>query len=90
MSYGHSGSGQAPWLATDLMPSRIIAPLSDLTRAGGVVCLLSFLAQPATVQAGRWLAKELTVVAANAYTHDEFDRTMSLVADGRVKLQPLT
>ena len=46
--------------------------------------LLSFLAQPATINAARWLAKEITVIASNAFTHDDFDRSMMFVADGRV------
>ena len=61
----------------------------ELARSGGTVCLVSFLAQPATIQAGRWLAKQITVVAANAYTHDEFRRSMAFLADGRVKAKPL-
>ena len=51
--------------------------------------LLSFLAQPATINAARWLAKELTVVASNAFTHDDFRRSMTFLADGRVKAGPL-
>jgi (R,R)-butanediol dehydrogenase/meso-butanediol dehydrogenase/diacetyl reductase len=61
----------------------------DLTRTGGVVCLLSFLAQPAKINAARWLSKEITVVGANAYTHDDFDRSMAFLADGRVKVKDL-
>ena len=51
--------------------------------------LLSFLSQPATINAGRWLAKELTVVASNAFTHDDFRRSMTFLSDGRVKAAPL-
>lgn len=61
----------------------------DLARAGGVVSLISFLAQPATINAARWLAKEITVVASNAFTHDDFRRSMSFLSDGRVKAGPL-
>ncbi len=61
----------------------------DLARSGGVVGLVSFLAQPATVNAARWLAKEITVVASNAFTHEDFRRSMTFLADGRVRTQPL-
>jgi (R,R)-butanediol dehydrogenase/meso-butanediol dehydrogenase/diacetyl reductase len=68
---------------------RLLQTAADLTRTGGVVCLLSFLAQPATIEGARWLAKELTLVAANAFTHDDFRRSMAFLADGRVKAAPL-
>ena len=46
--------------------------------------------QPPTVDAARWLAKQLTVVASNAFTHDDFRRSMALLADGRVRRCPCT
>ena len=58
-------------------------------RSGGMVQLLSFLSEPATINAGRWLAKQVTVVASNAFTHDDFRRSMTFLADGRVRAQPL-
>ena len=67
----------------------LLQTAADFARSGGVVSLLSFLAQPATVNAARWLAKELTVVASNAFTHDDFRRSMTFLADGRVKAGPL-
>src|ERR1700677_2829845 len=68
---------------------RLLQTAIDLARSGGVVQLLSFLAEPATINAARWLAKEVTVVASNAYTHDDFRRSMAFLADGRVRAQPL-
>jgi (R,R)-butanediol dehydrogenase/meso-butanediol dehydrogenase/diacetyl reductase len=68
---------------------RLLQTAVDLARSGGVVQLLSFLAEPATINAARWLAKEVTVVASNAYTHDDFRRSMTFLADGRVRAQPL-
>ena len=68
----------------------LLQTAADLTRSGGVVSLLSFLAQPATINAARWLAKELTVVASNAFTHDDFRRSMTFLADGRVRPLPCT
>lgn len=68
---------------------RLLQTAVDLCRSGGVVGLVSFLAQPATINAARWLAKEITVVASNAFTHDDFLRSMMFLADGRVRTKPL-
>lgn len=67
----------------------LLQAAADLARSGGTVSLLSFLAQPATVEAGRWLAKQLTVVASNAFTRSDFYRSMGFLADGRVLADPL-
>ena len=67
----------------------LLQTAADFARSGGVVSLISFLAQPATINAARWLAKEITVVASNAFTHDDFRRSMAFLADGRVKAGPL-
>ena len=61
----------------------------EFARSGGVVSLLSYLAEPATVNAARWLSKEVTVIASNAFTRDDFRRSMTFLADGRVNAQPL-
>jgi len=68
---------------------RLLQTAVDLARSGGVVQLLSFLAEPATINPARWLAKQVTVVASNAFTHDDFRRSMTFLADGRVRAQPL-
>jgi (R,R)-butanediol dehydrogenase/meso-butanediol dehydrogenase/diacetyl reductase len=67
----------------------LLQTAADLARTGGVVGLLSFLAQPATINGARWLAKELSLVASNAFTHDDFRRSMAFLADGRVQAAPL-
>ena len=67
----------------------LLQTAADLARTGGAVGLISFLAQPATINGARWLAKELTLVASNAFTHDDFRRSMAFLADGRVKAAPL-
>jgi (R,R)-butanediol dehydrogenase / meso-butanediol dehydrogenase / diacetyl reductase len=68
---------------------RLLQTAVDLARSGGMVQLLSFLSEPATISADRWLAKQITVVASNAYTHDDFRRAMTFLADGRVQAEPL-
>lgn len=69
--------------------SRLLQNALDLTRSGGTMSLLSFLAQPATINAASWLAKQLTMVASNAFTHDDLRRSMAFLADGRVRATPL-
>ncbi|HEU5265402.1 MAG TPA: hypothetical protein VFU35_01835, partial [Jatrophihabitans sp.] len=44
---------------------------------------------PPSVDAARWLARQTTVIASNAFTHDDFRRSMALLADGRVRALPL-
>lgn len=68
---------------------RLLQTAMEFARAGGTVNLLSFLAQQPSVDAARWLAKQTTVVASNAFTHDDLRRSMALLADGRVQALPL-
>lgn len=68
---------------------QLLQTAMDFARSGGVVGLISFLAQPPTVNAASWLAKQTTVVASNAFTHDDFRRSMAMLADGRVRARPL-
>lgn len=60
-----------------------------LSRRGGLVSLVGFASDPAQINPGNWLAREVTLVASLAYLADEFDSTMQLVADGRLRLDPL-
>jgi (R,R)-butanediol dehydrogenase / meso-butanediol dehydrogenase / diacetyl reductase len=61
----------------------------DLTRRGGAVCLIGVPDTDATIVPAVWLVKEIMLTAALAYTHEEFDAVMSMVADGRVHLEPM-
>jgi (R,R)-butanediol dehydrogenase / meso-butanediol dehydrogenase / diacetyl reductase len=61
----------------------------DLTRAGGTVTLLSYLSRPSEVNGSRIMARETRIVGANAYTRADFRRTMDLIADGRVRIEPM-
>ena len=40
----------------------------------------------ATITPGRWLRKEITVVASVAYTRADFAEAQDLIADGRIDL----
>ena len=61
----------------------------DLVRRGGRVGLVGLASQPATIEPGAWLAKEVTLTASLGYTNEEFDLTQQLAADGRLQLAPL-
>lgn len=61
----------------------------DLTRAGGTVTLLSYLSRPSEINGARLMARETRLVGANAYTRSDFARTMALIADGRVRVEPM-
>lgn len=61
----------------------------DLTRAGGTVALLSYLAQPSEVRGATIMARETRIVGANAYTRSDFRHTMDFIADGRVRIEPM-
>ena len=60
-----------------------------LARRGGVVSLVGMAVVLAEIAPGNWLAREVTLVASLAYLSDEFDVTMQLVSDGRLRLAPL-
>jgi (R,R)-butanediol dehydrogenase/meso-butanediol dehydrogenase/diacetyl reductase len=60
-----------------------------LARRGGVVSLVGLASLPAEITPGNWLIKEVRLVASLGYLHEEFDHTMQLVADGRLRLEPL-
>jgi len=62
---------------------------ADLVRRGGVVSLVGLSAHPAQIEPGAWLAREVTLVASLAYLPEEFEVTMGLVQDGRLRCEPL-
>jgi (R,R)-butanediol dehydrogenase / meso-butanediol dehydrogenase / diacetyl reductase len=62
---------------------------ADLVRRGGSVCMIGLSDTPASIVPGVWLVKEIQLTAALAYTHEEFDMAMGMVADGRVRLSPI-
>ncbi len=61
----------------------------DLARRGGRVCLIGLAHGEVPIDPRVWLVKEITVTAALAYLHEEFELAMSAVADGRVRLTPM-
>jgi len=61
----------------------------NLARRGGRMCLIGLASGVATIDPRIWLVKEIGVQAALAYTHEEFDMAMGLVADGRVDVDAM-
>ena len=61
----------------------------DHTRRGGSMCLIGLAEGQATIDPAAWLVKEIGVRSALMCNHDDLDRTMGMIADGRVKLDPM-
>lgn len=61
----------------------------DLVRRGGRVNLVGLASGNATIAPHTWLVKEVTFVASLAYNHHDFIETMDLMADGKLKVDPL-
>jgi len=60
-----------------------------LSRRGGIMSLVGLASLPAEIKPGNWLVKEVRVIASLGYLREEFDHTMQLVADGRLRLDLL-
>lgn len=61
----------------------------DLARRGGSMCLIGLADENAPITPGSWLIKEISVTSALAYTHEEFDLAMGMIADGRFRTEPM-
>jgi (R,R)-butanediol dehydrogenase/meso-butanediol dehydrogenase/diacetyl reductase len=61
----------------------------DLARRGGAMCLIGLADEDAPITPTTWLVKEIRVTAALAYFHEEFEMAMGMMADGRVRVDPL-
>jgi (R,R)-butanediol dehydrogenase / meso-butanediol dehydrogenase / diacetyl reductase len=61
----------------------------DLARRGGSMCLIGLAHGDVSINPSSWLRKEITVTAALAYLHEEFEMTMEMIADGRIVVDTL-
>ena len=61
----------------------------DLVRRGGTVLLAGVAETPATIVPALWVVKEVTVVGALAYTHDDFGIATDLARSGELDLKSL-
>ena len=62
---------------------------ADLIRRGGTVAMVGLSGQPAEIRPATWLLREVTLVASLGYVADEFEQTMDLMLDGRLRTEPL-
>lgn len=60
-----------------------------LARRGGVVSMIGLPNGTATIDPGVWLVKEITLQAALAYAHEDFEMAMKMIAAGRVNLDAM-
>lgn len=61
----------------------------DLTRRGGQVALIGLSDRPATITPTTWLMKEVVVRSFIAYVRSDFEESIPMLADGRVRAAPL-
>jgi threonine dehydrogenase-like Zn-dependent dehydrogenase len=61
----------------------------DLVRRGGGVTLIGLSDRDATIRPGFWLMKEVTVRCSIAYEQRDFGPVVEMLADGRVRADPL-
>ncbi|MBY0401852.1 zinc-binding dehydrogenase [Myxococcota bacterium] len=61
----------------------------DLVRRGGAVTLIGLSDKDATIRPGFWLMKEVTVRCSIAYEQRDFAPVVEMLADGRVRAEPL-
>jgi (R,R)-butanediol dehydrogenase/meso-butanediol dehydrogenase/diacetyl reductase len=61
----------------------------DLARRGGAMCLIGLADSDASISPGAWLVKEISVTSSLAYVHEEFEMAMGMMADGRIRVDPL-
>ncbi len=62
---------------------------AELVRRGGTVSLIGLSSHDATISPATWLANEVQLVSSLAYTSDEFDVTMALMQDARIRVETL-
>ena len=61
----------------------------DMARRGGAMCLIGLAEGDVPISPGVWLVKEISVTSSLAYFHEEFEMAMGMIADGRVRVEPL-
>ena len=61
----------------------------DLARRGGSMCLIGLADDDAPITPSSWLVKEVSVTSSLAYFHEEFEMSMAMIADGRVRVEPM-
>jgi len=66
-----------------------IQSAADLARRGASLTIIGLSHRPASISPGSFLMKELDLHCSIAYQHAEFDRAMAMMAEGRVRADPI-
>ena len=61
----------------------------NLARRRGAMCLIGLADSDAAISPSAWLIKEINLTAALAYSHEEFQMAMGMIADGRCMVEPM-
>ena len=61
----------------------------DHCRRGGRMSLIGLADGMAQINPAVWLVKEVEVRSSIAFSHEDFERSMGMIADGRVQLDPM-
>lgn len=62
---------------------------ADLVRRGGELCLVGVADGEATIVPAGWIAKEISVSTSIAYERHDFTDAMDMLADSKVRIDPL-
>lgn len=87
--FEHVGAGGADVVFECAGIPATINQAVTFTRRGGTVSLVGVASGAAEIQAAEWLVKEVHVQSSIASLREEFFMAQSLVADGRIKTEPL-
>lgn len=69
--------------------AELVQTAVDLARRGGSVTMIGYPSEWASIHAAGWMVKEISLTTSLAYNHEDFERAMALMADGRVRVEPL-
>ena len=67
----------------------LLQEAANLTRHGGVMTMLGYIEEPATIEPALWLGKDITVRASVGFAREDIVDVMALVAARRVEVAPL-
>lgn len=87
--YAHVGPGGADVVFECAGIPATINQSVTYARRGGTVSLVGVASGTAEIEAAQWLVKEINLQSSIAALHEEFFMAQSLVADGRIKTEPL-
>ncbi len=87
--FAHVGSGGADVVFECAGIPATINQAVTYARRGGTVSLVGVASGKAEIEAAQWLVKEIRLQSSIASLREEFFMAQSLIADGRIKTEPL-